>query len=171
MRAIKFLIIVVAATLTVTSCDWVRAKLGMPTSADLNEAQRAYQESEAARRISDSIAQAKRDSTARVADSLSTAQESQKDLATKKFDPNAAKRFHVIVGSFKDHSNTARFVKKLEAQGYTPVVFNFKNGFEALSASSFDNISSAFNQMYKLMDDGYAPEDVWVYDTKQNLHN
>ncbi len=164
MRTAKFFTTIIIAIMIVTGCDWVRSQLGMATSEDIEALKNEQLRMEEQMRIADSLEQARADSARVAADSAIVAEQQVRKLVTDK-------RFHVIMGSFKDYSNSARMVKKLEQKGYSPVVFSFRNGFEAVSVCSFDKLSVAFNQMYKLLDDGFAPEDVWIYDVHQNLHN
>ncbi|MEA4867205.1 MAG: hypothetical protein VB097_01765 [Rikenellaceae bacterium] len=164
MRTAKFFTTIIIAIMIVTGCDWVRSQLGMATSEDIEALKNEQQRMEAQMRIADSIERATLDSAKAAADSAAVLEQQPKKLVTDK-------RFHVIMGSFKDYSNSARMVQALKEKGYSPVVFSFRNGFEAVSVSAFDKVTHAFNQMYKLLDQGYAPDDVWVYDIKQNLHN
>jgi len=165
MRTAKIILTLTTAIMIVTSCDWVRTQLGMATSDEIETLKSEQQRMKAGMRTADSIEQTKLDSTQLAIDSLELKNAAQ----AKKLE--STKRYHVILGSFKEHSNSARMIENLTKKGYTPHVFSFKNGFEAVSVCAFDKISPAFNQMYKLLDNGFAPDDIWVYDIKQNLHN
>lgn len=165
MRTAKIILTLTTAIMIVTGCNWVRSQLGMATSEEIEALKNEQTKMEAQMRIADSIEKARLDSTKLTLDSLEIKGTSQ----VKKLE--SSERFHVILGSFKEHSNSARMVEKLISKGYKPQVFNFKNGFEAVSVCSFDKVSQAFNQMYKLLDDDFAPDDIWVYDIKQGLHN
>lgn len=165
MRTAKIILTLTTAIMIVTGCNWVRSQLGMATSEEIEALKNEQTKMEAHMRIADSIEKARLDSTKLTLDSLEIKDTSQE----KKLE--SSERFHVILGSFKEHSNSARMVEKLISKGYKPQVFNFRNGFEAVSVCSFDKVSQAFNQMYKLLDDDFAPDDIWVYDIKQGLHN
>ncbi|MDD2583504.1 MAG: hypothetical protein PHE99_00995 [Bacteroidales bacterium] len=165
MRTAKIILTLTTAIMIVTGCDWVRSQLGMATSQEIEALKIEQQRVEAGLQKADSIEKARLDSIKLVADSL----EMEKAIEKKKLE--SRERFHVILGSFKNYSNSARMVEKLTKKGYKPQVFNFKNGFEAVSICSFDKVTPAFNEMYNLLDQGFAPDDIWVYDIKQNLHN
>jgi len=165
MRTAKIILTLTTAIMIVTSCDWVRTQLGMATSEEIETLKSEQQRMEAEMQTADSIEKTRLDSTQVTLDSL----ELKNAVQTKKLE--STQRYHVILGSFKEHSNSARMIENLTKKGYTPQIFNFKNGFEAVSVCAFDKVSPAFNQMYKLLDDGFAPDDIWVYDIKQNLHN
>lgn len=165
MRTAKIILTLTAVVMTITGCDWVRLQLGMATSQEIEVLKNEQERMEAGLRIADSVEKARLDSTKLITDSLviNKVPEANKLVSTQ--------RFHVILGSFKEHSNTARMIDNLTKKGYTPQVFNFRNGFEAVSVCSFDKATPAFNEMYKLLDLGFAPDDIWVYDVRQNLHN
>jgi hypothetical protein len=164
MRTANKLIILLAAVLVVTGCDWLRSQLGMATSQELEELKTERIREEAEQRVKDSLEKVIADSLAMVADSLE-AQEAGKNASL-----DETKRFHVILGSFKVHSNSERMAENLKKKGYEPVVFSFYNGFEAVSVCSYDHVTPAFNAMYRLLDEGFGPDDIWVYDIRQNLH-
>jgi len=79
-------------------------------------------------------------------------------------------RFYVIVGSFKDPSNSEKMFLFLSKNGYKPKLLEFKNGYKLVSAASFTTQAEASKEMLKIMDTDFAPEDIWVYDTNQRLH-
>jgi hypothetical protein len=164
MRTANKLIILLVAVLVVTGCDWLRSQLGMATSQELEELKMESVREAAAQRVRDSLDKVVADSLAMVADSLEAEQASQ--VASL----DETKRFHVILGSFKVHSNSERMAENLRKKGYEPVVFSFHNGFEAVSVCSYDRVTPAFNAMYRLLDEGFGPDDIWVYDVRQNLH-
>ncbi len=165
MRTAKYLLTLTAAILIVTGCDWVRSQLGMTTSEEMEALRREQIRQQQERRINDSIAQVRADSLqSAVADSLAREAEKGRPL----FD--SQNRFHVILGSFRVYSNSERMVESLKSKGYKPVAMDFKNGFRVVSVKSFGSINAAFNEMYKLLDADIGPDDIWVYDTRQNLH-
>ncbi|OFY43219.1 MAG: hypothetical protein A2X18_09260 [Bacteroidetes bacterium GWF2_40_14] len=79
-------------------------------------------------------------------------------------------RFYVIVGSFKDPLNSEKMFLYLSKNGYKPKLIEFKNGYKLVSAASFTTQQEASNEMLKIMNTDFAPEDIWVYDTNQRLH-
>ncbi|MFA6770255.1 MAG: hypothetical protein WCR71_03690 [Bacteroidales bacterium] len=165
MRTAKIILTLITVIMIVTGCDWTRSQLGMATSKEIEALKNEQERMEASLYIADSIKNAKLDSIRLVTDSMAIKEAAQ----LKRLE--STQRFHVILGSFKVHSNSSRMMETLTKKGYKPQLFNFKNGFEAVSVCSFDKATPAFNQMYKLLDDGIAPDDIWVYDIRQNLHN
>src|SRR5690606_7904136 len=101
MRTAKFFTTIIIAIMIVTGCDWVRSQLGMATSEDIEALKNEQQRMEAQMRIADSIERATLDSAKAAADSAAVLEQQPKKLVTDK-------RFHVIMGSFKDYSNSAR---------------------------------------------------------------
>ena len=105
----------------------------------------------------DSINKAKADSLALIA-----AMEAEKNALKE--------RFYVVLGSFKVQGNAERMYQFLEKNNYTPRTIRFKNGFELVSAASTNNLQEALKIMDELLVFEYCPDDVWVYDVKQGLH-
>lgn len=169
MRTAKLILTLMAAIMIVTGCDWVRTQLGMATSDDIAELRKEQQRVEAERRTADSLRMVAEDSVnVNLADSVAAAKAS--NAGTQGVAPDMSNRYHVIVGSFKDYSNSERMVANLKKRGYEPSVLDFKNGFKAVSISSYSKMSPAFNVMYKLVDENFVEDDIWVYDIRQNLH-
>ncbi len=176
MRTAKTIISLMAAIMVVTGCDWVRSQLGMATSQQLEAIRKEQERLEAERRINDSIEKIISDSLELTRkDTLKTPEQKGSSTAAPSRDESPAKvdtqnRYHVIVGSFKDYTNATRMVENLRKKGYSPSTMDFKNGFRVVSAAGYPNISTALTEMYKLIDQGFGTDDVWVYDTNHNLH-
>ena len=149
-----FSLFLIAATM-LTSCDFVRSLAGKPTSKDI-ERMRIEAQAKKQRQL-DSINKAKADSLARIA-----AMEAEKKALKD--------RFYVVLGSFKVQGNAERMYQFLEKNNYTPRTIRFKNGFELVSAASTNNLQEALKIMDELLVFEYCPDDVWVYDVKQGLH-
>ena len=138
-----------------TSCDFFRSLAGKPTSKDI-ERMRIEAQAKKQRQL-DSINKAKADSLALIA-----AMEAEKNALKE--------RFYVVLGSFKVQGNAERMYQFLEKNNYTPRTIRFKNGFELVSAASTNNLQEALKIMDELLAFEYCPDDVWVYDVKQGLH-
>lgn len=149
-----FSLFLIAATM-LTSCDFFRSLAGKPTSKDI-ERMRIEAQAKKQRQL-DSINKAKADSLARIA-----AMEAEKKALKD--------RFYVVLGSFKVQGNAERMYQFLEKNNYTPRTIRFKNGFELVSAASTNNLQEALKIMDELLAFEYCPDDVWVYDVKQGLH-
>lgn len=149
-----FSLFLIAATM-LTSCDFFRSLAGKPTSKDI-ERMRIEAQAKKQRQL-DSINKAKADSLALIA-----AMEAEKNALKE--------RFYVVLGSFKVQGNAERMYQFLEKKNYTPRTIRFKNGFELVSAASTNNLQEALKIMDELLLFEYCPDDVWVYDVKQGLH-
>ncbi len=165
MDRIKKIALLFAILLAVTSCDWLRSKLGMATSSEIEALKREQERVEADKRYNDSIAKAFEDSLAQV-------RAMELDEQSIKTSTQGTKRFHVIIGSFKNDANTQRMLSRLKKAEYTPILINFKNGFGVVSICSFDNVTDAFNEKNRFLNSekDFVPEDIWVYDMNQLLH-
>ena len=169
MRTANFFLTLITAIMIVTGCDWIRLQLGMATSEDIAALKKDQQQTETTAVVKDSSAIA--DSLSRAkADSIK-AQQTQGRSAGKIKKADMTNRYHVILGSFKDYSNSSRMIDALNGKGFSPSAIDFKNGFRVVSIASYGTLGAAFNEMYKLRDQNFGPDDIWVYDVRQNLHN
>ncbi len=159
-KLVKFLPALLVAVLLLTGCDFFRALVGKPTSEDI---ERMKQEAAAKARKQ------------RELDSLNKARALELERARIEAEnayllDESAGRYHVIIGSFKVENNAARFLERLEKDGYTPRKFKFNNGFDLVSVGVYDNYREALKAMNDVLEYDRCPEDVWVYDINQNLH-
>ncbi|PKO99626.1 MAG: hypothetical protein CVU13_03610 [Bacteroidetes bacterium HGW-Bacteroidetes-8] len=195
MRTVKFFLILMTAIMVVTGCDWIRVQLGMATSQDIAAMKKERQYDDSVRLMNDSIAiignagemstsegkkmmitdtsafneQKKESNVAATNQPQQKNQPGQGVSAPAK--TNLTNRYYVIIGSFKDHSNSAKMAEYLKSKGFTPTIMDFKNGFRVVSTASYSTLGAAFNEMYKLRDQNFGPDDIWVYDVRQNMHN
>lgn len=183
------------AIMVVTGCDWIRVQLGMATSQDIAAMKKERQYDDSVRLMNDSVALSGNTAEMRATDGKSmkisdtsafNEQKKESNVAAtnqpqQKNQPEQAvsapaktsltNRYYVIIGSFKDHSNSAKMAEYLRSKGFTPTIMDFKNGFRVVSTSSYSTLGQAFNEMYKLRDQNFGPDDIWVYDVRQNMHN
>lgn len=157
MRFVKILSMFLVAVTLFNSCDFFRSLVGKPTSEDLERMRVEAQMKQ--EREQDSILRAKA-----YADSLAmaAAAQAQERMLTD--------RFYVILGSFKVPENAERMYAFLEKNNYTPQNISFKNGFDLVSAASTNNLQEALRIADELLAYEYCPDDVWVYDIRQELH-
>ncbi|MDR2802374.1 MAG: hypothetical protein LBB31_04060 [Prevotellaceae bacterium] len=163
MKKILYIALPAAMLISLNSCDWFNTTfLGKPSKAE----QRKKEQREKARQ--DSIAQVKlqlAQETERLALEQQQSEEETARLAAE------SKRYHVVVGCFRVSSNADRMMGLLQNKGYNPKMMRFKNGFACISAASFDDIHTAYNEMNSIIrSSDFAPEDTWVYDATFNLH-
>jgi hypothetical protein len=157
MKKIFPLLIGIILLGSVSSCDWIRARLGMPTSEELQQKQEQI--------IKDSL-----EKVAREQEAAQLEQFRLDSLAKIEAQKSALARYHVVVGSFIMDNNAGRMMQKLPELGYEPVRIEFKNGYSVISAYQTNSLPDAYNKMYKMFSLDITPYDVWVYDTNQKLH-
>ncbi len=156
MKKIFPLLIGIILLSSVSSCDWIRARLGMPTTEELQHKQEQI--------IQDSLEKVAREQEARLE------QLRLDSLAKIEAQKSALARYHVVLGSFIMDNNADRMMQKLPDLGYDPVRIEFKNGYSVISAYQTNSLPDAYNKMYKMFSLDITPYDVWVYDTNQQLH-
>jgi len=134
--------VLMAATLSICSCDYVRATLGKPTSADL-----------------DAMRMRKAAKEKAVADSIANAQAEAAIIAALKAteDSLANARYFVIVGAFKDTLNVTKLSSKLKELGYTTTSFDLRSGLHAVALPGKEHLCDP-----ALKD--YSP---WLLDTQK----
>lgn len=160
MKAFRLISTLMVALMLVTGCDFFRSLVGKPTSKELEQMKREAVEQARKQRQLDSINKAKA-----LALEQAKAAEENKNLLDE-----SAGRYHVILGSFKVEGNAEKMYALLEKNGYTPMVILFNNGFEVVSVAAYNNYRDALKAMNDVMEYEFCPEDVWIYDIKQNLH-
>jgi len=158
MKKTTLFMLIMVTALSLSSCDWFRARLGMPTSAELLEMkEKARQDSIAREQLRWEEAQQRH-----IQDSILRAQ------ALKQPE---MRRYHVVFGCFMVEGNAKRMMDKLAKDGYEPIELQFKSGYKVVSAASYNNLQEAYSAMNRLMGSvPFAPYDIWIYDLKQNLH-
>ncbi len=163
MKKILYIALPVAMMLTMTSCDWFNSTfLGKPSKAELAK--------------KEAVEKARQDSLDQ-AEMVRQMEAQQHELEQRMADETAQKeqaaqgqRYHVVVGCFKVPSNADRMLNLLNSKGYTAHLMKFKNGFSCISAASYADVHTAYNEMYKILKADWCPEDVWVYDSNTKLH-
>lgn len=91
---------------SLNSCDWIRSRLGMPTSDELK-----LRQSLMLRDSLDKVARAREDSIL---------EQTRLDSLERIVDQNKTKRYHVVMGSFIMDNNAQRMMKTLTTYGFTP---------------------------------------------------
>ena len=156
-RKTVYLFLSIAFAISLQGCDWVKGQLGMPTYEDIarmKEEIRINEEQKAA--------MAQREQFVR--DSLAKVQQPQ---------IVEVNGYHVIVGSFKVHSNAEALVKKLREKGYGKAMqIPFKNGYMMVSLGEMERLQPAIMYMTEVMEDPVITcgDDIWVYSAKRKLH-
>lgn len=158
MRTVRLISVLMVSVLLFTGCDFFRSMVGKPTSKDMERMRLEAQKEAQKKREQDSIARV----NAMLAEQQRLLEE-QNSLAN-------TGRFHVVMGSFKVPSNAENMKSSLEEKGYSPRIIQFNNGFSVVSAASFDKYRDALWEMDELIELEICPDDIWVYDRNQSLH-
>ena len=162
MKKMTLIVFLCVTVLSTSSCDWFKARMGMPTSQELALARE--------KALRDSIQQADyarllAAEQARIQDSVA------KDEAVEETPQQPSQRYHVIFGSFYEQALATRLMQQMTAAGMTPTLLNFKSGFKVVSAASYNSLPEANKNMDRfLMETELAPYDIWIYDTHLRLH-
>ncbi len=160
MKAFRLVSTLLVAMMLVTGCDFFRSLVGKPTSKDLERMKQEAVEQARKQRELDSVNRVK----ALELEKAKAAAEQESKL------DESAGRYHVILGSFKVEGNADKMYALLEKNGYTPRVIKFNNGFEVVSVAAYNNYHDALKAMNDVMEYEFCPEDVWIYDIRQNMH-
>ena len=158
MRTVKLISVLMVSLFILTGCDFFRSLVGKPTSEDM-ERMRLEAQLEAQRKR-------EQDSIAKVNEMLA---QQQRALAEQNSLERTG-RFHVVMGSFKVPENAEKMKNVLEKKGYSARIIPFNNGFDVVSAGSFDKFIEAVRTMDELIELEICPDDIWVYDRTYNLH-
>ena len=110
MKKSNLVVILFCFSFFLSGCDWVRAQLGMPTSRELDVVRQKTLLTKTLLTKVDSLAIKGDTLTKVVKDSVIVPQE----------------RFHIIVGSFKDSTNSKKMVDMLTKNGYRPTLIQLK---------------------------------------------
>ncbi|MDR1406026.1 MAG: hypothetical protein LBI89_02330 [Prevotellaceae bacterium] len=163
MKKILYIVLPAAMLISLNSCDWFNTTfLGKPSKS---EQARKTQRDKARQ---DSIASAQQQLALEAEQLAAEQQRAEEETARLAAE---SKRYHVVIGCFRVSSNASRMMNLLQSKGYSPKLVQFRNGFACISAASFDDIHTAYNEMNSLIrSSSFAPEDTWVYDTTFNLH-
>ena len=157
-ETVRYVVLMICSVLVLQGCDWVKGKMGMPTSEDIARMKLELQQLEELK-----AAEAAR--LQRVQDSLKVVEmEKEKELNNK------IDGFYVVLGSFKDYRNADALEALVGKHGYTPQAIMLKNGFKMVAVGGFATFSQARKEMEKIGEKDFCPYDMWVYSASQGLH-
>ncbi|MCK9625192.1 MAG: SPOR domain-containing protein [Bacteroidales bacterium] len=168
MKTTKFLVVLFITMTLLSGCDFFRSLLGKPTSEDLELI--AYQKEAAANAKADSINNINNNiievdtliaDNERVVESKSIVKQPSSDFNY---------RYYVVVGSFKNYANAERFSEILLKKNYDVKNFKFKNGYNMVSIFGSIDYYEAHKKLSEIMESEICPDDIWIYDTAQQLH-
>lgn len=165
----KSLIILIAAVLAFApGCDTFRKLAGRPTSEEIAEMKARIDSIEEARH------QARIDSLRLVekamADSIAVL-DSIKQINGTILNPSELGglfttkldfRYYIVVGAFHSRTNAENLLTKVNGEGYTGTLISFRNGFNAVGICPTDMLQEAFNDLKKVKEEDFCPDDVWI---------
>lgn len=172
MNMDRRLLAVLALVMALASgCDWIRAKLDMPTSEDIAKKKELIAQKEAAEKAvevaSDSLAAV--DSTAQLASpepetAKPEVQKPEPSATGLNLTPRSSldKTYYIIVGAFKTDQLVSRSLKDNEGILEAPFAFE-GNGLKYVAIGGYETLEEARKALYVAHQK--APE-AWVYKKK-----
>ena len=163
-----FFFLAFAALLPLGGCDLFRSLAGRPTAEELElmrieklkaeEAVRQARIDSLARRqaeLEDSLAIM--DSLAQIRGTILNPSE-MGGLFTTRLDS----RYYIVVGSFRSRHNAEALFSTVSEKGYSPILVNFRNGFNSIAISPTDSLREAFRSLKSVKEEAFCPDDVWI---------
>ena len=167
MRKLKIITLLFSMAVLLSGCDFFRSMLNKPTSKDIEkmriEAEQARKVAEEAR-----FRAAEQDAIALAEAQRKLALEAEAEKMKQERLPK--ERYYLIYGSFRVESNAEKLYEQAKGMELSPVRIKFKNGFDLVAFEAFDNLHEAYSRMNFWLSQEGTPDDIWVYDTYQNLH-
>ncbi len=168
MKDKSIIAILLASSLLFSGCDMFRRMAGRPTAEELDRMRiemMARKEAEHQARI-DSLRQVER----RLSDSLAILDSLRQMHGTilnpsemgGLFTTRLNARYYVVVGSFRSRGNAESLFRTVSEDGFSPVLINFRNGFNAVAIAPADNLRDVLDSMRDIRSRDFCPEDVWI---------
>ena len=165
----KFLLLLSAISLlSLGGCDMFRRLAGRPTAKELEQIRiEALKRQEAVRiaRI-DSLRKVEK----ALADSIALL-DSIRQLHGTILNPSEIGglfttrldfRYYIVVGAFKDRANAENLLSEVREKGYSPVLINFRNGFNAIGIAPANDLFNIFRSLKRVKTEEFCPDDVWI---------
>lgn len=152
-------------------CDMFRSLAGRPTTSDIEAMRVELRAREAAEQARlDSLERVRRQAAeaARIAAAADSLEAMKGYLRTPaRFGGLAsgsepASKYYIVLGSFRDRTNAAKYCEKLAAGGYPAEAVSFRNGFTAVGACPTDDPSEVLASLRRLKGESFCPKDVWI---------
>ena len=150
----KYAVLCICAALFMQSCDWVKEKMGMPTSKDIEQMKTELQIKEQQRLEEEARAQ-------RIQDSIRNAEVVKVP---------ALDGYYVVLGSFKDYRNADALEALVKKNGYPAKQVLLKNGFKMVVVGGYSRYGEASREMGIIGEMDFCPYDMWIYEASQGLH-
>lgn len=165
----RAILLIAAALMILTGCDFMRALAGRPVSKDIESKRVAILKAEEA------AVQARLDSIRRaeekaVSDSLAaldtlatygimlTGQDRIGGLVSEE----PASRYYVVVGAFKERANAQKLADKAVEAGYQASLLDCRRGMVAVGLCPSDKVADIGAAVSRLMKEPFCPKDAWV---------
>lgn len=169
----KTFLIIMAAAVLVTGCDFVRTLAGRPTSAQLEQMRlnRIAAEEAAHQARLDSMAKAEKALAeslaareAQLLDSLTQARGTVLNPSTLGglFTTRLESKYYIIVGAFRTRSYAERKLNQCNGAGYTATIISFRNGLLAVGICPSDNLEETLKTLKQLRGTDVCPQDGWI---------
>lgn len=169
----KTFLIIMAAAVLVTGCDFVRTLAGRPTSAQLEQMRlnRIAAEEAAHQARLDSMAKAEKALAeslaareAQLLDSLTQARGTVLNPSTLGglFTTRLESKYYIIVGAFRTRSYAERKLNQCNGAGYTATIISFRNGLLAVGICPSDNLEETLKTLKQLRGTEVCPQDGWI---------
>ena len=71
-------------------------------------------------------------------------------------------RYYIVVGSFRSRHNAEALFSTVSEKGYSPILVNFRNGFNSIAISPTDSLREAFRSLKSVREEAFCPDDVWI---------
>lgn len=169
----KTFILLLAAVVMVSSCDFVRTLAGRPTSAQLEQMRQTKMAAEEAahRARLDSLARAekamKEALAAREAHLLDSLTQANGTVLNPSklgglFTTRLESKYYIIVGAFRVRSYAERKLNQCNNAGYTATIISFRNGLLAVGICPSDNLDETLKTLKQLRGTDVCPKDGWI---------
>lgn len=165
----KFLLLLSALSLlTLGGCDMFRRLAGRPTAKELEQIKMEMLLRQEAQQV------ARIDSLRRVEKALSDSiavLDSIRQLHGTILNPSEIGglfttrldfRYYIVVGAFKDRANAEKLLSEVREKGYSPVLINFRNGFNAIGIAPANDLFNVFRSLKRVKTEEFCPDDVWI---------
>jgi hypothetical protein len=166
----SYILLILAALLMLTGCDFMRRLAGRPTSeiVEQKRVELLRAEEEALQARIDSLRNAEQKM---IQDSLN-ALDSIRQLGGSILNPASLgglfatkleSRYYVILGSFRTRSNAEGLFKVAKNAGYKPALISFgKGGLIAVGVTPVNNLPDAYAALSEVRKEKFCPKDVWI---------
>lgn len=169
----KTLILLFAAVLLVTGCDFVRTLAGRPTSAQVEQIRKnriAAEEAAHQARL-DSMAKAEK----AMAEALAAREAHLLDSLTQAkgtvlnpsklgglFTTKLESKYYIVVGAFRVRSYAERKLNQCNKAGYTATIISFRNGLLAVAICPSNSLDETLKTLKQLRGTEVCPQDGWI---------